>query len=631
MRLADVLTPAIGYARNGYPLVERICATIGTVEATVPRALADLRRGLSAERQAADARRRCSPIRRSPTPTSASCARPRAPAATARPQIERARKAWSQGLRRRGDRPLLPHAGGDGYLGPPASRRAHRRRHGGLAGDRRGADRATITAATRCCNAGAWTPGAGRPCSSSRSCKGFDLDGLDPAGPDFIHSRSRRRSSPSPTAIPSTATRNSSTCRSRRCSPTPTTPSARKLIGNRASLELRPGTIAGYGKAIDARAAEGGAPRSAPTGAGEPTVGRIWTQTTRTIRRWRGTAPESLPIARATCSPPAPARCRGDTVHFDIIDRDGNMISAHAVGRLAAILAGDPGARLLPRHAGAEFWLDEDHPAALRARQAAALDPRRRRWRCATASPTSPGARPAATSRTSGSPQFFLRHVHAGMNLQEAIDAPAWHTEHFPSSFWPRTSRPGVVVVEGRVPKATVDELRRRGHIVEVGERLVRGPPDRGFARRHAPQGRRQSARHARLCGGAVGGDLVDHRAGRGDGRDRHRGRRRNSSPSGARVPRIEAGVGAVATQALIEPALRPARPRAAAARRAGRRGRCACSTAADAGRDAPAAARDGRERALRRLYRRGMRRLVRPPASATRSPSPATCWPGRR
>ena len=39
------------------------------------------------------------------------------------------------------------------------------------------------------------------------------------------------------------------------------------------------------------------------------------------------------------------------------------------------------------------------------------------------------------------------------MNLQEAIDAPAWHIEHFPLSFWPRTARPGVLVVEGRVPE----------------------------------------------------------------------------------------------------------------------------------------------------------------------------------
>src|SRR5689334_16055154 len=33
MRLRDVLEPAIGYARHGYPLVERIPATIETVEA----------------------------------------------------------------------------------------------------------------------------------------------------------------------------------------------------------------------------------------------------------------------------------------------------------------------------------------------------------------------------------------------------------------------------------------------------------------------------------------------------------------------------------------------------------------------------------------------------------------------
>ena len=32
MRLADVLAPAIAYARNGYPLVERASATIATVE-----------------------------------------------------------------------------------------------------------------------------------------------------------------------------------------------------------------------------------------------------------------------------------------------------------------------------------------------------------------------------------------------------------------------------------------------------------------------------------------------------------------------------------------------------------------------------------------------------------------------
>ena len=46
---------------------------------------------------------------------------------------------------------------------------------------------------------------------------------------------------------------------------------------------------------------------------------------------------------------------------------------------------------------------------------------------------------------------------------------PAWHSEHFPISFWPRTARPGVLVVENRVAQATRDELARRGHVVEVG------------------------------------------------------------------------------------------------------------------------------------------------------------------
>ena len=69
------------------------------------------------------------------------------------------------------------------------------------------------------------------------------------------------------------------------------------------------------------------------------------------------------------------------------------------------------------------------------------------------------------------------------MNLQEAIDAPAWHSEHFPISFWPRTARPGVLVVEGRVPKETrrgTCEARPQGR---GRRRLVGRPPDRRLAR----------------------------------------------------------------------------------------------------------------------------------------------------
>ena len=55
MRIADVLTPAIGYARNGYPLVERICATIDTVKDLFREHWPTLGGGLSAGRQGAEA------------------------------------------------------------------------------------------------------------------------------------------------------------------------------------------------------------------------------------------------------------------------------------------------------------------------------------------------------------------------------------------------------------------------------------------------------------------------------------------------------------------------------------------------------------------------------------------------
>jgi gamma-glutamyltranspeptidase/glutathione hydrolase len=114
------------------------------------------------------------------------------------------------------------------------------------------------------------------------------------------------------------------------------------------------------------------------------------------------------------------------------------------------------------------FVLDDEHPAALAPgkRPRSTLTPT---LALRDGEPYLAWGTPGGDQQDQWITQFFLRHVHAGMNLQQAIDAPAWHTEHFPSSFWPRTSRPGVLVVEGRVPKATVEELRRRGHIVEVG------------------------------------------------------------------------------------------------------------------------------------------------------------------
>ncbi|MFK5047813.1 gamma-glutamyltransferase, partial [Klebsiella pneumoniae] len=39
---------------------------------------------------------------------------------------------------------------------------------------------------------------------------------------------------------------------------------------------------------------------------------------------------------------------------------------------------------------------------------------------------------PGGDQQDQWSIQLFLKHVHHGMNLQEAIDSPAFHSEHFP-------------------------------------------------------------------------------------------------------------------------------------------------------------------------------------------------------
>ncbi len=61
---------------------------------------------------------------------------------------------------------------------------------------------------------------------------------------------------------------------------------------------------------------------------------------------------------------------------------------------------------------------------------------------------------------------FWLAHVVDGLDLQAAIDAPSWHTNAFPSSFYPRASVPGEVVVESRIGAEAIASLRSRGHLV---------------------------------------------------------------------------------------------------------------------------------------------------------------------
>jgi gamma-glutamyltranspeptidase/glutathione hydrolase len=452
MRLADVLMPAIDYAKNGYPLVERISATIDTVK----EMFRDHWKTSAAVYM---------PDGKVPTPgtifhnpklaeTYERVLREAESAGGDRiAQIEHARKSWSHGFVAEAIDKFCRTQDVMDTSGTP-----HR---GVLNGQDMATWQATVEAPIhydygryRVMKPGPWSQGLAT-LQTLALLKGYDLDKLSPVSADFIHlqieatklafaDRDTFYGDPRFAKVPVDVLLSDAYNAERR-----------KLITGQASMEQRPGTIPGFGKRLGVRLADGARAAVASSGAGEPTVGRIWTHDDTHMPD----APSDR--ARVGATP-------GDTVHFDIIDRDGNMVSSTPSGGWLHSSPVIPELGLFLGTRAQQFWLDEEHPSSLMPgkRPRSTLTPT---MALRDGEPYLAWGSPGGDQQDQWITQFFLRHVHANMNLQEAIDAPAWHSEHFPASFWPRQARPGVMVVEARVPDATVAELRKRGHEVEVG------------------------------------------------------------------------------------------------------------------------------------------------------------------
>jgi gamma-glutamyltranspeptidase/glutathione hydrolase len=265
-----------------------------------------------------------------------------------------------------------------------------------------------------------------------------DLASLDPLGPEFVHlvteaaklafaDREAFYGDPDFVDVPleTLLSRDYNAAR-------------RALIAETASLDILPGQVPGHPGRVDVEAAVRRLQMANDTlGGGEPTL-------------------EADLVG-------------GDTCHIDVVDRHGNMVSATPSG---GWLHGSP---IIPElgfclNTRAQmFWLDEDHPAGL-----------------------APGKRPRTTLSVNlvlrdgepymvfGTPggdyqdqwtlTFALRHLHHGMNLQEAIDAPAFQTDHLVDSFWPRGADLGSLIVESRFPEATIAGLKGRGHRLTLAE-----------------------------------------------------------------------------------------------------------------------------------------------------------------
>ena len=158
----------------------------------------------------------------------------------------------------------------------------------------------------------------------------------------------------------------------------------------------------------------------------------------------------------------------GDTSYIAVVDKDRNMVSfepsLHA-GWGTGVVMGDLGLILNCR--GDYFSLVPGEANSL-----------------------VPGKRPRSTLQSTlvlrdgqpfmvlGSPggddqvmrtlQTLVNMIDFNMNVQQAIEAPRWSTNSFPSSEFPHTMVPGSLSVEARIPAAVQQALREKGHTVTV-------------------------------------------------------------------------------------------------------------------------------------------------------------------
>jgi gamma-glutamyltranspeptidase / glutathione hydrolase len=431
--LADVLAFAIGYARNGIHIVPRISAAIEGVrmlfEAEWPSSAAVFL-----------------PHGKVPAPESL-FARPALAATYERicheavgdsreARIDAARGVWYRGF--------VAEAVDKFFRSTDVLDASGRRHRGLLAADDFAGWSATVEdpvsyeyhnhTVLKC---GPWSQGPAF-LQQLALLQGFDVGALDPFSADFVHTivecaklayadREAYYGDPNFVRVPLGELLSDDYNAQRR-----------KLVGRNASLELRPGSVAGYSPVVDRDGEERAYLLNRAPGIGEPTVARLGV-------------------------------IGADTCHIDVIDKAGNMVSATPSGGWLQSSPVIPELGFCMGTRGQMFWLKPGLPNS--------LEPRKRPRTTLSPSFALRDGKPWMAFGTPGGEQqdqwaliYFLRMVHHNMGIQEAIDAPSFHTEHWPSSFWPRVARPGKVVLEGRFKDAVMYELKARDHKAEKGD-----------------------------------------------------------------------------------------------------------------------------------------------------------------
>jgi len=455
LRLRDVMTYAIGYASGGYPMLDGASAAINAMVATFTRYWPTSAEIYLAEGTPAPGSRFANKVL-ADTYTRV-LTEAEAASSDRDAQIEAARRAWYEGFVAEAIDAFAASAEVMDVTGRP--------NRGLLAGSDLAGWHASVEEPVRfdfrgltVCKTGPWGQGPVF-CQQLAMLDGFDIDGMGPDSSALIHTvtevaklafadREAWYGDPRHSKVPVAELLSPGYAAERR-----------GMVTDQSAAGLRPGSPGSRQPALPGYALRGQSRQVAADGTGEPTLG-------------------AAAFGAVSLGP-------GDTCHLDVADRFGNLVSATPSGGWLQSSPVIPGLGFCLGTRGQMFTLTAGF--------ASTLAPGRRPRTTLSPGMVLRDGEPYLAFGTPGGDQqdqwtvgFFLNHVVFGMNLQEAIDFPAYHTDHFPSSFYPREAFPRSLTVESRAGERVIAELRGRGHHVSVSlpwslGRISAVRRDRGF------------------------------------------------------------------------------------------------------------------------------------------------------
>jgi gamma-glutamyltranspeptidase/glutathione hydrolase len=174
-----------------------------------------------------------------------------------------------------------------------------------------------------------------------------------------------------------------------------------------------------------------------------------------------GRAGPALPPPGAPMETGTPAGSL-DTSYVAVVDRWGNAFSA-TPSDVSVDTPVVPGTGLCPSSRGAQNWADPTHASSVAPGKRPRLTPNPA-LAVAEGRFVMPFGTPGGDVQCQAMLQTLLNMTVFGMHAQEAIEAPRFSTYSFADSFEPHATFPNKLMLEARIPGATIEALAVMDH-----------------------------------------------------------------------------------------------------------------------------------------------------------------------